>query len=149
MTPQELYRPLALVGNALIAQARTRFLGLLPESLCEGVQTHLANVGGLECGEMTIVEQVLSADLDALFGEQLEVQEEWAEVLPLRVADVLAVIAAEVLRQGQSTGILRQVLTHMYDKDPDSTGKVQNALFGFNDFAILPDRELQGQRDPS
>lgn len=47
MTPQELYRPLALVGNALIAQARTRFLGLLPESLREGVQTHLANVGGL------------------------------------------------------------------------------------------------------
>jgi len=209
MISQDLYRPLALVGNALTTQVSTRFLGLLPEGLRDGVQSNLASVGGIERGEMTVVEQVLCADLDVIFDEQPDVEEEWAEVLPLRVADVLALVVpantpqqaadllrrlptelesqvlhlvsaqgwhglerrlgheeldfmsalasemqtekreadpdfvAEVLRQGQSTGILRQVLTQMYDMDPDSTGKVQNALFGFNDLAILPDRELQ------
>ena len=211
MTREDLFRPLALIAQALNVPVRGLFLALLPDGLREGVIGAAAEVDELDRSDMSVVEQVLAIDLEALFDESEadEDEAEWAEVLPLRVADVLASImpnhtpeqaadvlrrlpvvlegdvlhlmaaqdwhmlerrlgqaelgfmsvlademqtlgrkadpqfVTEVLRQGQSTGILRQLLTQMYDKDPESAGEVQNLLFGFNALSLLPDRELQ------
>lgn len=53
-------------------------------------------------------------------------------------------LAAEILRQIQNPADVRRNLTYLYEKEPDSTGYIQNHLYGFESLVKLPDRELQG-----
>ncbi|MCZ6632184.1 MAG: FecR domain-containing protein [bacterium] len=60
---------------------------------------------------------------------------------PVRMAD--PVFVADLLRHIPAPGAIRRLLTELYDLDPDSTGVVQDLLYGFNDLVQLTDRELQ------
>jgi hypothetical protein len=207
MTPVELGRMLALVGVHLPTAIKSRFFSFLPKELHESALKQADAVQNLAREHLSIVEQVLLSDLEALFGDK-EVTNE-IEALPLRVSDVLAlvlrqapiprsadfvrrlpddmqceilhVIAAQswavwdrrlgaaesaamaALRDGlglvefeaspeivskilhhiQAAQDVRRNLTCMYEKDPDSTGHIQDSLFGFDSLIKLPDRELQ------
>jgi hypothetical protein len=50
---------------------------------------------------------------------------------------------SEILHHIQNPADVRRNLTYMYEKDPDSTGYIQNHLYGFESLVKLPDRELQ------
>jgi len=207
MTPNELGRLLALIGAHLPSALSTRFLGLLPTDLKNIASLQVEPVRQLEREQLSVVEQVLLSDLEALFGDEDVTSE--LEVLPLRVADVLALIlrkgtisrsadvvrrlpddlqseilhllaaqnwaawerrlgagelkvmvalrdalgltdfevspqfVAEILHQIQTPLDVRRNLTYMYEKEPDSTGYIQNYLYGFEALVKLPDRELQ------
>ena len=58
-------------------------------------------------------------------------------------AQANAAFAADVLRHVQATGALRRLLTGIYRLDPESTGKVQGLLYGFEGLVRLTDLELQ------
>lgn len=207
MTPKELGRLLALIGAHLPSALSTRFLGLLPADLKSMASQLVEPVRQLEREKLSVVEQVLLSDLEALFGEEETTAE--LEVLPLRLADVLALVlrkatisrsadvirrlpddlqseilhllaaqswavwerrlgageldvmialrdaigltdfeaspqfVSEILHQIQTPHDVRRNLTYMYEKDPDSTGYIQNYLYGFESLVKLPDRELQ------
>ena len=208
MTSDDLGRMLALVAAYLPPALRSRLLALLPEGLDKPAQKHVEEVSKLTPEQLSVVERSLLSDLKARFGEEDVTSE--IEALPLRVADVLALVlrkasisknadlvrrlpeelqseifhlnaaqswaawerrlgpaelewvislrdalgladfeaspqfVAEILRQIQNPADVRRNLTYLYEKEPDSTGYIQNYLYGFESLVKLPDRELQG-----
>jgi flagellar motor switch protein FliG len=206
MTPNELVRLLALIGAHLPSVLSARFVGVLPTELKNMVSLQVEPVRHLEREQLSVVEQALLSDLDALFDDEGAAER---EILPLRVADVMALVlrqatisrsadvirrlpddlqseilhllaaqswaawerrlgtgelqvmvalkdalglphfevspqfVAEILHQIQTPQDVRRNLTYMYEKEPDSTGYIQNYLYGFESLVKLPDRELQ------
>ena len=62
---------------------------------------------------------------------------------PVPGAQASAAFAADVLRHVQAAGAVRRLLTGIYRLDPESTGKVQGVLYGFEGLVRLTDLELQ------
>lgn len=95
MTTEELARMLALIGVHLNTQVRTRFFNLIPEGLRNIVLRQAESIADVRRDDLSVVEQVLLTDLKIWFtDEEMAVE---AESLPLRVADLFAV----VLRRAQ------------------------------------------------
>ena len=94
MDPSQIVRALAIVFSRLPPQASARALPLLPSGPRQEVAKSLESAGQLSPGDLTFVEQVLSADLDALLHEagQTDGDRLLAEVVPLQVSDLLAVL---------------------------------------------------------
>ena len=98
-----------------------------------------------EAVEAEVVHLIAAQDMQVL--ERRLGGDEWALVQALGEAlgecRADPAFAAQMLRHIQNPGIVRRILTQMHDKDPDSTGQVQDLMFGFNELVRLPDRELQ------
>ncbi len=69
MDPSQIVRALAIVFSRLPPQASARALPLLPSGPRQEVAKSLESAGQLSPGDLTFVEQVLSADQDALLHE--------------------------------------------------------------------------------
>lgn len=90
MSPDELSRALALMASFLPSALRARFLGLFPEPFHQVALQQVETVQDVPLAQLSVVEQVLVQDLEAQFGDSDAAAE--AEALPLRFADVLALV---------------------------------------------------------
>ena len=78
-----------------------------------------------------------------LGGAELEVMLSLRLLMGLAEFEAAPDFVAEILSQIQTPADVRRNLTYMYEKEPDSTGYIQNYIYGFETLTKLPDRELQ------
>ena len=108
MVREDLDRPLALVLSRFPAQARGRLIQILPPPVREKVADLQGTVTDLPRSEMTFVEQVLHADLEAVFTEEDDSEARlFSEALPLRVSDVIALLLKHTTPQQAAEAVLR------------------------------------------
>jgi hypothetical protein len=100
-------RAVALVFSRLAAPARSGLMRALPAGPRQRIAGHLESAAGRSPGDLSFVEQVLYADMEAVFsgagGEQGE--RLLSEVVPLQVSDLVTVVLLH-LAPGQVAAIL-------------------------------------------
>ena len=100
-------RAVALVFSRLAAPARSGLMRALPAGPRQRIAGHLESAAGRSPGDLSFVEQVLYADMDAVLsgagGEQGE--RLLSEVVPLQVSDLVTVVLLH-LAPGQVAAIL-------------------------------------------
>ncbi|MDP6775685.1 MAG: FliG C-terminal domain-containing protein, partial [Candidatus Latescibacteria bacterium] len=109
MSHVDLARPLGLVLARFSLPLRASLMQILPRALRSDIEGILEEVEDLAPDEMSFVEQVLHADLQAIFSPEDEVAEErfLVEAWPLRVSDLLAVILRHASSQQAASALLR------------------------------------------